>query len=39
LRKQLRAIKQDNTLTGKEKREKADKIFKQQIKLAKWAEG
>ena len=38
-RKQLRAIKQDSSLTGKQKREKADKIFKQQIKLAKWAEG
>lgn len=38
-RKQLRAIKQDSSLTGKQKRERADKIFKQQIKLAKWAEG
>lgn len=38
-RKQLRAIKQDKSLTGAQKREKADKIFKQQIKLAKWAEG
>ena len=38
-RKQLRAIKSDSSLTGKQKREKADKIFKQQIKLAKWAEG
>lgn len=38
-RKELRAIKSDKSLTGKQKREKADKIFKQQIKLAKWAEG
>jgi len=38
-RKELRAIKQDKSLTGKQKRERADRIFKQQIKLAKWAEG
>ena len=36
--KQLKAIKQNNRLSGTEKREKADKIFQQQIKLAKWAE-
>lgn len=36
--KQLKAIKQNNKLSGAEKREKADKIFKQQIKLAQWAE-
>ncbi len=38
-RKELRAIKSNKAFSGKEKRERADKIFKQQIKLAKWAEG
>ena len=37
--KDLKAIKQNKNLSGTEKRERADRIFKQQIKLAKWAEG
>lgn len=33
-RKELKSIKEDSSLTGAQKRQKADKIFKQQIKMA-----
>lgn len=33
-RKELKRIKEDSSLTGAQKRQKADKIFKQQIKMA-----
>ena len=33
-RKQLKAIKSDRSLTGAQKRERADKIFKQQIEIS-----